>query len=112
MFEIIKNGFLFGFIDNGIVVGGILLVAYIAGMKLGIDARAIAWRIAVGCALVASLSNALSDFLGALGDPTLWNSITGITAGCLSWTVILLVPKFWYLILPAGLSSTNTIQGG
>ena len=94
MFELIKNGFLFGFIDHGIVVGGLLLGAYVAGLKLSPEARAIAWRIAVGCALVASLSNALSDFLGALGDPTLWNSITGITAGCLSWTFILLVPKF------------------
>jgi len=112
MFELIRNGFLFGFIDNGIVVCGILLVAFIAGLKLDPEARAIAWRIAVGCALVASLSNALSDFLGALGDPTLWNSITGITAGCLAWTVILLVPKVWYYFNPAELNFSTTIQGG
>jgi len=97
IFETLKNGFIFGFIDNGIVVCGILLVAWMTGKKLSPSSRIAAWRIAIGCALVASLSNTLSDFIGALGDPTLWNSIPGITAGCLSWSFILIIPK---LLIP------------
>jgi hypothetical protein len=93
LFNTISNGFLFGFIDNGIVVGGILSVAWLAGRKLDPEARAKAMSIAVGCAFVGSLSNALSDFIGALGDPTMWNSVTGITTGCLSWSAILIIPK-------------------
>jgi hypothetical protein len=93
LFELLKNGFIFGFIDNGIVVCGILVVAWLAGRKLSPEAKHTAWRIAIGCAFVASLSNALSDFIGALGDPTLWQSIAGITAGCLSWSFILIIPK-------------------
>lgn len=99
MFELIKNGFLFGFIDNGIVVAFILgagVVAYFA-VKCP-EARRLVWRSTMRSAHVGALGNALSDFVGATGDPTMWDSITGITAGCLSWTVILLLPKFWLTI--------------
>jgi len=90
----ISNGFLFGFWDNGIVVGGILLVAWIAGRRLACPVkRAEEWKKAVGLAFVGSLSNALSDFIGAIGDPTMWSNITGITAGCLFWSAILVLPR-------------------
>jgi hypothetical protein len=91
--DTISDGFIFGFIDNGIVVGGVVIVAWLACRKLAKEDRAKAMSIAIGCAFVASLSNALSDFIGAMGDPTMWNSVTGITAGCLFWSAVLIIPK-------------------
>jgi len=87
--ELLTQGFAFGWIDNSIVVGGIISAAWIATRRLTPEARSSAMKIAIGCAFVASLSNAASDFVGALGDPTMWDSITGITAGCLSWSMFL-----------------------
>ena len=87
--ELFTNGFLFGAIDNGIVVGGIIGVAWFATRRLSKEARNTAMKIAIGCAFVGSLSNAASDFVGCLGDPTMWDSVTGITAGCLSWSLFL-----------------------
>ena len=87
--ELLTQGFLFGWIDNGIVCASIWIVAWVASRGLSPEARSASMKIAIGCALVASLGNATSDFVGALGDPTMWDSITGITAGCLSWSLFL-----------------------
>ena len=112
MFELIKNGFLFGFIDNGIVVGFIVGAGIIALLAIKCpEARRRHWRTVMQCAHVGALSNALSDFVGAIGDPTMWSNTTGITAGCLSWSVILLLPKFWHYFNSA-LQTRPIIQGG
>ena len=91
--DTLSNGFLFGFWDNGIVVGGIIICAWIACRKMDPVKRAQAMKTALACAFVASLSNALSDFIGAIGDPTLWEATPGITAGCLFWSAVLIIPK-------------------
>jgi len=93
LYDLISNGFIFGFIDNGIVVASILGVAFFAGLKLSPDARATAWKVAMTCALVGALGNAASDFVGCMGDPTMWDSVVGITAGCMAWPAILITPK-------------------
>jgi len=100
LFELVKNGFIFGLIDNIIVVGAILIAALVAMYACPCPVkRAARWDWSVMSAIVGSLANALSDFLGAIGDPTMWSSITGITAGCLSVTLMLVVPK--YCLCPA-----------
>jgi|19_taG_2_1085344.scaffolds.fasta_scaffold14178_4 hypothetical protein len=99
-FETISNGFLFGFWDNGIVVGGIIIVAWLACRKVDLEQREKLMRLAYASAFVASLSNALSDFVGAIGDPTMWSNITGITFGCLFHSVWLGIVLFRMGIKP------------
>jgi len=92
MLDLLMNGFRFGVIDNAIVIGGIIIVAWFAIRKLPEPLRLAAWKTTIGCAFVASWSNAASDLVGCLGDPTMIDAAPGITAGCLSLTVLLLIP--------------------
>ena len=93
MLDLLPTGFLFGIIDNGIVVATMLGVTFFATRCLTPDQRRLAWRVSIAATLTASLGNTASDFAGCVGDPTMWADVYGITGGCLSWTVALLIPQ-------------------
>ena len=89
--ETIKNGYIFGFIDNAIVVCCILGAGWLAVKRLEDNERSARWSTVVYSAHVGALANAASDFAGAAGDPTMWDSVIGVTVGCLTWSILLLV---------------------
>jgi len=69
------DGFLFGFIDNAVLILG-------AYTGLEID-RFFNGRGAVGAVVGAGVGNTVSDCLGAAIDPTMVGMVLGVTLGCL-----------------------------
>ena len=92
MIDILPTGYIFGWIDNGIVAVGMAAVAYLAIRRLPEEQQVLAWKVSCGAILTATLLNTASDFAGCVGDPTQWGDIYGITAGCLTWSVMTLAP--------------------
>tara|TARA_R110000765_G_C18871626_1_gene601109 strand:- start:105 stop:413 length:309 start_codon:yes stop_codon:yes gene_type:complete len=92
MIDILPTGYIFGWIDNGIVAVGMAAVAYLAIRCLPSEQQILAWKVTFAAILTATLLNTASDFAGCVGDPTQWDDIYGITSGCLTWSAMTLVP--------------------
>ena len=92
MIDILPTGYIFGWIDNGIVAVGMAAVAYMAIRCLPREQQILAWKVACGAIFTATMLNTASDFTGCVGDPTQWDDIYGITAGCLTWSALALAP--------------------
>jgi hypothetical protein len=93
--ETISNGFIFGNIDNLVVIVGVIwgvtnLESHIARWCGNLSKK---WSVLLGATLGGGNANSLSDLLGCLFDPTMIDSTIGITLG----TQVPLIP--FYILL-------------
>tara|TARA_Y100000593_G_C4234050_1_gene298544 strand:+ start:205 stop:507 length:303 start_codon:yes stop_codon:yes gene_type:complete len=72
------DGLLFGLIDNGV-----LLICIYTGISIDMWISDRAGRGLLGAVLGGTIGNLISDFCGALIDPTMRGALLGITIGCL-----------------------------
>ena len=82
-------GFVFGLIDNGILIFG-------AATGIGIERYFKKGSGMVGGLWGSGIGNTISDFLASLGDPTTHHMILGIVLGCLLPLLFIpMVQKFY-----------------
>ena len=85
--------FVFGMIDNGILIGTMLIMATIGG-KVKKTCKAPRWINATSMAILGGyVGNAASDMAGAL--PMGWTATYDVGTGCLVVGVAFLIPGVW-----------------
>ena len=88
MFELIPDGFIFGLVDNGVVLIGMYMGVDIEGWlarKMGKESNPL-----LGAVVGATSFNAVSDGIAAAVDPSMQGMTLGVMIGCL--IVILAIP--------------------
>ena len=79
------DGFIFGFIDNAV-----LIISLYAGINID-KLFSISSNGVLGAVLGATIGNTFCDTLAALFDPTLQDSVKGITLGCIV-PILIMIP--------------------
>ena len=88
MFELIPDGFIFGLVDNGVVLIGMYIGVDIEGWlarNMGKESNPL-----LGAVVGATSFNAISDGIAAAVDPSMQGMTLGVMIGCL--IVILAIP--------------------
>jgi len=88
MFELIPDGFIFGLVDNGVVLIGMYMGVDIEGWlarKMGKESNPL-----LGAVVGATSFNAVSDGIAAAVDPSMQGMTLGVMIGCL--IVMLAIP--------------------
>ena len=88
MFELIPDGFIFGLVDNGVVLIGMYIGVDIEGWlarNMGKESNPL-----LGAVVGATSFNAISDGIAAAVDPSMQGMTLGVMIGCL--IVMLAIP--------------------